>query len=638
MFLFYLNFTKFVNFAKNCYNISNKWGDNMKLKNKMKNSFLFAFAFLVLFLGFGQERISAVEIAATNPKISLSYGSTSMLKGNTYTLKATIKPSNYEDKRVSWSSSNESVATVENGVVKAHSVGTATITARLEATGATAKKTINVKPVYASKVTINTSAFEMSNGEQKQLTATVSPSNVEKNGVSWKSSKTSVVSVDQNGLVTAHKNGTAYITATSNDGKRKATVLVKVTVPSPSNLIISSTTDTINKNQQLKLNVSVEPKGSDAGKFIWSSSNSSVASVNSSGYITGRKAGTVTITVKAKNGGASASIYITVEDKKLNKLYFNDKELEVEVNENQKLSLEIEPATASTNLKWSSSKSTVVSVDNNGNIKPKKEGTATITVKDNDTKKTAKIKITVTDPKKHLKLDIQSLALDINGGEFIHVYTDDEVTWKSKNSSIASVNQYGRVIGKKRGKTTITAKTSDGKTASVSVEVRSRKASNPEETPVYLEFNIDDEWDLMIPGMYIDFDEVDLISSNEDVFTVDGDGLVTATGAGKAYLTISPYRGEDRYVYVNVKEIAVKKVKVSDSKLTLTVGEEYEVDGWVEPDDASNKNLIWGSKKDSIASVDEGVICANKKGSTTIYVYSHDRKKSAKISVKVIED
>lgn len=638
--LFFVRLLIVVNFKKNCYNIINKWGDNMKRKNKMRTIFYFSFIFVLLVVGINSEKlkVTAVEIAASNPTVRLNYGSSNITKGTTYSLKATVRPSNYANKTIIWTSSNNAIATVENGVVTTHTVGKVTITATLEATGATAKKTITVKPVYATKVVINQSSFEMLAGSQKQLTATVTPNNVEQNGVSWKSSNSSIVSVDQNGLVKANKNGTVYITARSNDGKRTTSIRIKVVVPSPTNLNISATTNTIKKNQQLKLNVTAEPTNSSAGKFIWSSSNSSIASVSSSGYITGRKAGTAIITVKAKNGGAKASFSINVEDKKLSKLYFGDKEIEVKVKENQKLSVEIEPVTASTNLKWSSSKSSVVSVDNAGNIKPKKEGTATITVKDNDTKKTAKIKVVVTDPTKHLELDIQSLALNINGGEFIHANTTEDVSWKSKNSSIASVNQYGRVVGKKRGKTTITAKTTDGKSATVSVEVRSRKATITEETPVYLEFKTDDEWDLMIPGMYIDFDEVELISSNENIFTIDEDGLLTATGAGKAYLTISPYHGEDRYVYVNVKKVDVKKVKVNDSKLTLTVGEDYEVDGWVEPDDASNKTLIWESKKDSVASVDDGVISANKKGTATIYVYSHDRKKNAKIYVKVVED
>lgn len=612
----------------------------MKKRTTMKFIFLSMFTLFLLFTTSVKQmsEVHATQLAAVNPSVRLSYGPSSMLKGSTYTLKATVKPSNYENKTIVWTSSNTGVATVQDGVISAHAAGKVTITASLAGTNKYATKTIIVKPVYASKVTIQKSSFTMAMGTSEQLSATVLPSNVETPGVTWKSSNASIVSIDQNGVMTAHKKGSTYITATSKDKKRSSSIRVTVSVPAPSKLVISSKKIVIAKNEQLKLYVDAFPAGTDAGTLIWSSSNSSIISVTNGGLLTGRKGGEATITVKAKNGGASESITITVEDKKLSKISFAEKEQELNVGDTQQLDLEISPATASTNLKWSTSKSSIVTVDNNGIIKAKKEGSATITVKDKDSKKSASIKIIVKDPKKYLKLDVDSLALNINGGEFIHADTDQEITWKSKNSSIAFVNQYGRVIGKKRGKTVITAKTADGKTATVQVEVRSKKDLNPEATPITLEFNIDDEWDLKIPGMHIDFDEVELKSSNENVFTVDSDGVVTAVGAGRAYLTVSPNRGEDRYVYITVKEVAVKKVKVSDSKITLNVGEDYEVDGWVEPDDASNKSLIWESKKDSIASVNEGVISANKKGTTTIYVYSHNRKKSAKITVKVVED
>ena len=155
-------------------------------------------------------------------KTSLSFTGT----GSSQTLTATVSPSNATNKTLTWSSSNTSVATVSNGVVKAVGFGTATITAKSN-NGKTASCKVTVNPIAVTGVILNKSSLNfIGTGSSQTLTATVSPSNATNKTLTWSSSNTSVATVS-NGVVKAVGFGTATITAKSNNGK---TAAVKVTV------------------------------------------------------------------------------------------------------------------------------------------------------------------------------------------------------------------------------------------------------------------------------------------------------------------------------------------------------------------------------------------------------------------------
>ena len=155
-------------------------------------------------------------------KTSLSFTGT----GSSQTLTATVSPSNATNKTLTWSSSNTSVATVSNGVVKAVGFGTATITAKSN-NGKTASCKVTVNPITVTGVSLNKSSLNfIGTGSSQTLTATVSPSNATNKTLTWSSSNTSVATVS-NGMVKAVGFGTATITAKSNNGK---TAAVKVTV------------------------------------------------------------------------------------------------------------------------------------------------------------------------------------------------------------------------------------------------------------------------------------------------------------------------------------------------------------------------------------------------------------------------
>ena len=150
------------------------------------------------------------------------------------TLTATIAPANATNKKVTWTSSNPAVATVDaNGKVTAKSIGLADITVTTEDGGYTATCRVGVvrRPagdVSVTGVTLNKTTLKLSKGTSETLTATIAPTNATNKKVTWTSSDPAVATVDASGKVTGVAKGTATITVTTENGGYTATCAVEV--------------------------------------------------------------------------------------------------------------------------------------------------------------------------------------------------------------------------------------------------------------------------------------------------------------------------------------------------------------------------------------------------------------------------
>ena len=155
----------------------------------------------------------------------------SLVVGQPEILAETVFPSSATNKAVTWSSSDDSVASVDqSGKVTAVGAGTATITVRTIDGGKTATCSVNVAAatVAVTGVSLDKTSLSLTEGASEKLLATVSPSNATNKSVTWSSSDDSVASVDQSGKVTAVKAGTATITVRTVDGGKTATCSVNV--------------------------------------------------------------------------------------------------------------------------------------------------------------------------------------------------------------------------------------------------------------------------------------------------------------------------------------------------------------------------------------------------------------------------
>lgn len=254
-------------------------------------------------------------------KVTLNATSKKITTGKSFTLKATVAPSNTTDKVV-WKSSNTKVATVSaNGTVKAVKAGTAVITATAGKVKATCKVTV-ANPVY--KVTSIKLAAAPSRyitaGKRVQLRATITPSNATNKAVTWKSSNTRIATVSSTGIVTFNKNAggkKVTITATAKDGSKKYARITLACMKGSVKSIRLSGKTTVTNGQSTKVTAAVTSQGGSANRSLaWSSSNTKLATVDKYGKvktIKGKK-GTVTITAKATDGsGKKATFKIRIK-------------------------------------------------------------------------------------------------------------------------------------------------------------------------------------------------------------------------------------------------------------------------------------------------------------------------------------
>ena len=175
------------------------------------------------------------------PVTAISIDATATIAiGESKTLTVTYTPSDAnEGKAVSWSSSNNSIATVDaNGVVTGAAAGSVTITATSTTDPTiTASCNVTVQAIAVTNVSLNKSTLNLQVGGNETLTATVLPDNATNKNLTWSSSAPAIASVDQTGKVTAHAAGSATITVASvEDNTKKATCAVTVTAgpPAPS--------------------------------------------------------------------------------------------------------------------------------------------------------------------------------------------------------------------------------------------------------------------------------------------------------------------------------------------------------------------------------------------------------------------
>lgn len=429
-------------------------------------------ATITIYVSKGPQTVSVTGISLN--KISLS-----LVAGNNETLVATVHPDNATEKAVTWSSDNTSVAAVDsNGKVTAKSAGTATITVTTVDGGkrATCTVTVTNAVVSVTGVTLNRSTLELTEGQYFTLVAQVQPTDATNQNASWKSSNSSIASVDSTGKVTARSAGTATITVTTADGGKTATctVTVKQAVVHVTSVTLNKSNTTITVGQTETLIATVLPANATNKNVTWSTSNSSIATVDQNGKVTARAAGTAVVTVTTVDGGKTASCTVNVINATIpvTGVTLNVTSLTLDVGQSQVLTATVLPTNATNkSVTWSSSNSSVASVNSNGRVTAVSSGQATITVRTVDGGKTATCVVTVRPQTVSVTgVTLNTNSISLHPGENYTLVatvlpsnaTNKSVTWSSSNASVATVNSNGKVTAVGGGSATITVRTNDG--------------------------------------------------------------------------------------------------------------------------------------------------------------------------------
>ena len=553
------------------------------------------------------------------------------------TLEATIVPDDPTgDTTLTWKSSQEDVASVtQDGKVTALKGGQTIITVESK-NGVKAECVVDVVVPLTSATLSEPGPFKLNRGDTKDLTINWEPKETtDDTTITWESDNTSVATVTNDGHITAVGGGEAHLTGHLGTYKTfKVTVNVYVALES---LDIVEENVTLLPNQTQDLTLKINPVDtSEKDTITWEVSQADNFIKFENGKITALKPGTATVTVK---GGADGDITDTVNVKVLipiDSVTIKPSSV-VNLNKGEKtnFSVEITPAEAEEDktVTWSSSEPSIVSIDaTTGEATAKKGGDAVIT---GQLKNGKSVTATV-----HVKVPVDSITieqgatLEIERGKQTKLttiikpddyYVSDKVVWATTENSTVSVDQNGVITANAIGSATISA-TIDGKVANIIVTVIvpiKNVTINEEPTKDVINVNKNETYQLTASVDPTDTTEsytFKWISSDDNIASVDEDGLVTAKKGGDVTITVEA-NGHQATKKIHVV-VPITSFTVSDEEMTILKGAKnaQTIITVIAPADANeNKTITWESDNEEVAIVDEnGKVTGLKAGNATI--------------------
>lgn len=292
-------------------------------------------------------------------------------------------------------------------------------------------------------------------------------------------------------------------------------------------------------------------------------------------------------------------------------------------------------------IEWKSSDESVATVSQTGLVTALKEGSSAMTVITNDGGFTATCAVTVnkkTIAVSEVQLNKKELTLTEGGTEKLVVTvkpddaTDKSVVWESSNTAVATVDQEGLVTAVGEGKATITVKTNDGGfSASCEVTVKKKviAVTGVKLSAASMTLREGDKGTLTatVEPANATNKNVEWWTSDLDVVSVTStsggsNGYVEARGAGKATVTVKTEDGEfsaSCEITVEKKEVPVTGIALDQSSLLLPVGNTYALKAHVQPSNATDQDIKWGSSNGGVATVDQtGKVTAVAAGTVDI--------------------
>ena len=421
------------------------------------------------------EHVKAVELAET--ELTLLTGS-EKAEG---TLQVNIIPEDAEIREMKYESSDPAVVEVdEAGVLHAVAPGEATIqvTSQDEACKESAVCTVTVRQ-GVSAIVLNEESKDLYVKEKLKLSAEVSPEDAEDPSVTWTSSDPAVAEVDENGNVTAVGTGTASIACTANDGSEISAVCEVNVVIGVQRVTFKANTMTLlvgagEALQTAQIEYTLTPEENSYPELTWTSADESIATVDEKGNVKGVAPGRVAIT------GATTDPRGAERIKAVCNVTVGNAVQDLKVDWGNETIAKGSSYRAQTTLKpekvhipklaWSTSNDKILTVDANGNIRAVGVGKATITCTTTDGSELSQSKeYTVIQAVTSLAAEERGTIVIFDGNSTsLHVKaapadaTDKRVSWSSADSSVATVDDSGKVTGKNAGKTVISATTKDG--------------------------------------------------------------------------------------------------------------------------------------------------------------------------------
>lgn len=616
--------------------------------------------------------------------ITLNKQTLVLKQGNSADLNVTFQPHDASNQNLTWISTDQTVATVENGKVTAKTAGTTTIEARSVEGGHVAfcVVTVSEQDVAVQKVTIKAPNTIMAPEQVEQLSAIIEPYNATMRDVSWKSDSENVLVDATTGKITAKKKGSATIIAEVGGKQATCTITVNDKIP-VADIKLDSETLSLKARQTVLLTANITPDNATNADVTWKSNSPDLVHVDATtGWVTAKQKTTTPVTITATTTDGSkreATCKITVTeatgaDIPVDSISISPRTLTLNIDQKETLRAVISPSDA-TNQKvtWKSEKTNIATVDENtgevtgvaaGDTKiiatstanSQKSASITVTVKGKDVTPPPKPtpKITITPNKLSLKVgDTGKFNATVEHG------TSNNVTWTIKTTSGENVIQInsstGDVTALKPGNVTVKATY----TASPNIEVSATATVEvtPKQTPsqptisitpdsLSLKVGQKDTFNATVTGGTSNTVTWEIVSGNEFISLNTSTGEVTANKVGtatvKATYTQSPNIHVSKTATVEVSEaippvIQITSVKIDGSDTSLKTGAVRTFTAKVLPTEAP-QTVTWSASPAGILSVDAntGRVTALKAGQVTLTATSTvDSQKSDSITVTV---
>ncbi len=601
----------------------------------------------------------ATPKAATAIKLSLT--AVSIGVGEKYEgLSATASPADSSLTEITWSSSDKTVAKVSSKTGKLTGVkaGECTVTAKTaDGLKASCKVTVAKKP---KKVSLSESELALSVDMKARLTASV-PTGCASGKLTFESSKPSVVSVSEKGKLVALKKGSATITVTTYNGK---TATCKVTVTkAPASLAFSADSLSIAPKQKVTLKTTAKTAAGDTTPasitFAIDETSPDAGCIKldaATGSVKGVRKGQAIVTATTHNGlVARCTVSVDVAPKSVKT---NLSSVSIGVGEkydglSAKLTPPSDSTTCATWIRWSSSNKKVAKVNaTTGVITGVKAGSATITVTAAGGK-TATCKVTVAKKPKKVSLSESKLTLTVGMKAALTAsvpkgYASGKLTFESSKPKYVSVDGKGNLVALKKGSSTITVTTYNGKTATCKVTVKkapasltlsSEKISIAVDQKVVLKATAKSASGNSTPAD-ITF-AIDKSSPDAGCIKLyTSSATIKGVRKGQAIVTATTQNGIVARCTVTV-DVAPKSVKVNQSSVSIGLNEKYKGLAAVLTPPSGSKTcattVSWSSSDKSIVKVSAstGTITGMKKGTATITVKTPNGKTATcKVTVK----
>ena len=409
--------------------------------------------------------VDKLEESVVVTNIKMEKNTIELEKNKTYDMKVEFTPSNVSNVELTWTSSNETVATVKNGTIKAVAPGTSIVTV-MTPNGNVDYCLVkvlgdgNYNPVES--ISIKSTDVSLNKGTSYSLTYDVVPSE-SINLIVWESSNPEVATVE-NGVVYALKSGEVKVTAKSGDVSK--TINVKVNEEKSEEL----PKVVLNYNNiGLKVGESFTLAVNDKIAVTWTSSNENVITVDQTGKVIAKSEGEAIITAKTSYNSYDECIVVVSKQEVHDKITLNTNSLSLNVGNTGRLTATVTPSNNVSNITWTSNNTSVATVSD-GVVVAKANGTATITAK-LPNGETAECVVNVSTKVVNvlmIQINVSSVTLNVNDTTQLTATvlpkdaTNKTITWTSSNTEVATVDKNGKVTAKKKGSAKIYARSANG--------------------------------------------------------------------------------------------------------------------------------------------------------------------------------